>query len=31
MIERTFSDADFARPVAVCDIIMKGGITCGVV
>src|SRR6266702_773930 len=31
MIERTFSDADFARPVAVCDIIMKGGITSGVV
>src|SRR5262245_49190643 len=31
MTDRAYSDADFASPKAVCDIIMKGGITSGVV
>lgn len=31
MTNRTYSDSDFAVPSAVCDIIMKGGITSGVV
>jgi predicted acylesterase/phospholipase RssA len=29
--DRTYRDSDFADPVATCDIIMKGGITSGVV
>jgi hypothetical protein len=28
---RTYSDSDFVNPVAACDIIMKGGVTSGVV
>jgi predicted acylesterase/phospholipase RssA len=31
MTDRINSDADFANPSAACDIIMKGGITSGVV
>jgi hypothetical protein len=31
MIDRKYSDEDFVHPTAVCDIIMKGGITSGVV
>lgn len=31
MAERSYSDTDFAWPEAVCDVIMKGGITSGVV
>jgi hypothetical protein len=31
MIERTYDDSDFAHPTSTCDIIMKGGITSGVV
>lgn len=31
MNKRTYTDEDFAHPVAPCDIIMKGGITSGVV
>jgi hypothetical protein len=29
--DRAYSDADFGKPVAACDIIMKGGITSGIV
>jgi hypothetical protein len=31
MTDRTYNDADFGNPSAGCDIIMKGGITSGVV
>jgi hypothetical protein len=31
MTDRKYSDADFSNPSAACDIIMKGGITSGVV
>jgi hypothetical protein len=31
MTDPTYTDADFANPVARCDIVMKGGITSGVV
>jgi predicted acylesterase/phospholipase RssA len=31
MTDRKYSDADFGNPSAACDIIMKGGITSGVV
>ena len=31
MIERRYQDSDFANPILSCDVIMKGGITSGVV
>src|SRR5690348_17310006 len=31
MTERIYRDADFSDPKAVCDVVMKGGITSGAV
>ena len=31
MTERAYGDGDFAHPTSTCDVIMKGGITSGVV